>query len=127
MPAFAQQVAAVAAGRQAPVIHVGDLEPARDFLDVRDVCAAYRLCLEAELAPGTILNIASGTARRVGDVLDALIAAAGVAVEVRADPARMRPSDIPRAQGDAGRLRALGWAPAIPWEQTLRDVLLSQS
>ena len=124
VPGFARQVAGIATGRTPPVLSVGALDAARDFLDVRDVCAAYIACLEADLAPGTVLNIASGQARRVGDVLQSLLDLAGVAAEIRIDPARLRPSDIPRALGDAGLARArLGWAPRIAWETTLRDVL----
>ena len=126
VPAFARQVARIAAGRQAPVLQVGALDPMRDFLDVRDVCAAYVACLaRAESLPlGVVFNIASGKPRRVGDVLDALLALAGVTAEVATDHAQLRPSEIPVACGDstlAGRL--LGWTPRIAWEQTLRDVL----
>lgn len=124
--AFAEQVARIAAGKQPPVLKVGALDPMRDFLDVRDVCAAYVACLARadRIAPGTILNIASGQPRRVGDVLASLLAAAGIEAEVATDQGRLRPTDIPVAVGDAGQARALlGWAPAIPWEQTIADVL----
>ena len=124
VPAFARQVARIAAGLQVPVMTVGALAPERDFLDVRDVCAAYAACLSAEVAPGTILNLASGVARRIGDVLQDLLGLAGVEAEIQTDAARLRPGDIPRAVGDASQARRLlGWAPRIAWEQTLRDVL----
>ncbi len=126
IPAFARQIALIRAGRQEPVLRTGNLQPYRDFLDVRDVCRAYALCLAQadRLTPGTILNIASGTARRIGDVLDGLLAVAGVPAAIEDDPGRARPNDIPVAIGDAARLRrTLGWAPEIPWERTLRDVI----
>ena len=123
VPAFARQVARIAAGLQPPVIEVGALEPERDFLDVRDVSAAYARLLAADLPPGAIVNLASGVPRRVGSVLDDLLRLGGVAAEVRADPGRMRGVDIPRAVGDAGLARGLGWVPAIAWERTLGDVL----
>ena len=124
VPAFARQVARIAAGLQPPVLQVGDLSPLRDFLDVRDVCAAYAACIGADLPPGTVLNIAGGQPRRVGDVLQDLLDAAGVQAAPQTDAARLRPSDIPLAVGDAGLARRLlGWAPAIPWAQTLADVL----
>ena len=126
VPAFARQVARVSAGLQPPVLEVGALEPVRDLLDVRDVCAAYALCLRHAdaLTPGTVLNVASGEPRRVGDVLAALIAAGGIEAEVRTDAGRLRPTDIARAVGDATvARRVLGWAPAVPWPTTLRDVL----
>ncbi len=126
IPAFAEQVARIAAGQQPPVLRVGDLSPFRDFLDVRDVCAAYAACVSHAdaLPPGTVLNVASGQPRRVGDVLQSLLDAAGVTAEVQTDSARLRPSDIPLAAGDAGLARRLlGWAPTIPWTQTVHDVL----
>lgn len=125
VPAFARQLARIAAGRQEPVMRVGALDPERDFLDVRDVCAGYAAAIaRAEsLAPGTILNLASGTPRRVGDVLDGLMTAFRIRPRVETDLARLRATDIPRACGDSLRAReVLGWAPAIPWDRTLRDV-----
>jgi GDP-4-dehydro-6-deoxy-D-mannose reductase len=124
--AFARQVARIEAGLQQPVIEVGNLEPRRDFLDVRDVCAAYAACVARRdsIAPGTIFNLASGEARRIGDVLDALLAAAGVTAEIRVDPRRTRSAEVRLAWCDASRARhALGWAPSTPWQQTVRDVL----
>ncbi|GAC1341600.1 MAG: GDP-mannose 4,6-dehydratase [Acetobacteraceae bacterium] len=126
VPAFARQVARIAAGLQERVLHVGALEPMRDFLDVRDVCAAYVAALirRDALAPGAIVNVASGEARRIGDVLAALLELAEVSAEIRTDTARLRPSDIAVAVGDAGLARReLGWAPVIPWSQTLAEVL----
>ena len=40
---FARQLALIRAGKMAPEIHVGNLESARDFIDVRDGVAAMRL------------------------------------------------------------------------------------
>ena len=124
--AFARQVARIAAGLQPPELHVGALDPFRDFLDVRDVCRAYALCLRHRdaIPSGTILNIASGVPRRVGDVLAELLSLADVTAEIRTDPARLRPSEIALAAGDATLARSmLDWSPAIPWRQTLADML----
>jgi nucleoside-diphosphate-sugar epimerase len=126
IPAFARQVARIEAGLQPPVMRVGALDPQRDFLDVRDVCEAYAACLEKAdgLAAGAVFNIASGRPRRIGDVLQALLDVAGVQAEVQTDVARLRPTDIAVAIGDAGLARReLGWGARIPWEETLRDVL----
>jgi GDP-4-dehydro-6-deoxy-D-mannose reductase len=124
--AFAQQIARIAAGLQPPVLRVGALDPQRDFLDVRDVCVAYARCVAqaAAIPPGAILNIASGTARRVGDVLDELVAIAGVDVRIEPDAARFRKAEIPVATGNAAAAgRMLDWAPRIAWRTTLADVL----
>ena len=130
VPAFARQVARIAAGLQPPVLEVGALDPRRDFLDVRDVCEAYVACLrQAEaLEPGLILNLASGTPRRIGDVLDDLLRLAGITVRVETGSALLRPTDLPLACGNAALARQrLGWAPKIAWEETLRDVLADWS
>jgi GDP-4-dehydro-6-deoxy-D-mannose reductase len=123
--AFARQVARIEAGLQPPVMRVGALDPRRDFLDVRDVCAAYAACLRAEaLEPGLILNLASGTARRIGDILHDLLALAGVEAAIETGGALLRPSEIPATLGDSSRAAALlGWRPTIEWQTTLRDVL----
>lgn len=126
VPAFARQIARIAAGRQAPTMTVGSLDPLRDFLDVRDVCDAYTACLgNAEaLPPGCILNVASGLPRRIGDVLTTLLELAGVEATVAADSVLQRRAEIQVACGDSARIwELLGWAPSIPWETTLKDVL----
>jgi GDP-4-dehydro-6-deoxy-D-mannose reductase len=123
---FARQLARIEAGLDPPVLRVGLLETRRDFLDVRDVCRAWALCLEhhERLPPGTVLNLASGTSHRIGDVLDSLLALSGIRASVEIDPARLRPTDIPVAVGDAAAARAvLGWAPRIPWHQTMTDTI----
>jgi nucleoside-diphosphate-sugar epimerase len=124
--AFARQIALIETGQQEPLMRVGALAPCRDFLDVRDVCDAYVACLRMvdRLPPGLILNLASGTARRIGDVLDDLLAISHARPTVETAQTLLRPNDIPVACGDASRSRALlGWRPRIDWSMTLRDVL----
>lgn len=124
--AFARQVALIEAGRQEPVIRTGALDRWRDLLDVQDVCAAYVrvLGLTDRLPPGLAINLCSGRPHRVGDVLAELMALAGVEARVEEAAALLRPTDVPRVQGDPSRAGAiLGWAPAIPWRDTLRSVL----
>ena len=122
--AFAEQIMRIAAGRQNPLMLVGALEPQRDFLDVRDVCAAYIACVLHDLPPGLILNIASGVQRRVGDILAALLSAASVTVRVQTDPARLRATDIAVAAGDASQARILlGWRSTITFDQMIHDVV----
>ena len=126
IPAFARQIARISAGQQAPTMTVGSLDPFRDFLDVRDVCDAYTVCLaNADTLPaGCILNIASGIPRRVGDVLTRLLELAGVEATIASDPGLQRRTEIKLACGDSVRIKELlGWAPSIPWDITLRDVL----
>jgi GDP-4-dehydro-6-deoxy-D-mannose reductase len=123
---FARQVAAIAAGRQPPLIRTGALNRARDFLDVRDICAAYAAALRHApgIAPGTIFNLASGTPRLMSAVLADLLQAAGVTAAIETDEAALRPLDLACTTCTAERARdALHWSPRIAWAQTLSDVL----
>lgn len=126
VPAFAMQIARIEAGLAPPVIHVGNLDAERDFLDARDVASAYaRVVLKSgELAPNTILNIASGIPWRMRDILDLLLAQSSVRIATEQDPQRLRPSDLPCIIGDATLARErLGWAPEHPFEEALAEVL----
>jgi GDP-4-dehydro-6-deoxy-D-mannose reductase len=120
---FARQIAAIEAGRQAPEISVGNLEARRDLTDVRDTVRAYRLIVERGV-PGRPYNVCSGRAVAIRDVLDMLLARARVPVQVKVDPARLRPSDVPLLLGDRSRLQGeLGWTPVLPLEKTVDDLL----
>jgi GDP-4-dehydro-6-deoxy-D-mannose reductase len=123
LSSFARQVAQAERGLTEPVVLTGNLDVRRDFLDVRDVVRAYRLAiLHGE--SGEVYNIARGSANRIGDLLESLIAMASVPVDIRRDPARMRPADTPLMVGDASKLRsATGWEPTVPIDVTLRDTL----
>ena len=120
---FASQIALAEAGQRAPVIDVGNLSAERDFTDVRDVVRAYYL-LATQGKPGAAYNVCSGRAYSIQYLLDTLLSYSRLPIQVRQDPARMRPSDVPRRVGDASALQArTGWQPTIPFEQTLLDIL----
>lgn len=126
IPSFAMQIARIEAGLQPPVLNVGNLEAERDFLDVRDVVAAYALAVAKsdQIAPGTILNVASGVPRRIQSVLDRLMLLSRVPISTKIDSTRMRPSETPRYVGDAGLAkRLLDWSPQIEFDTTLAAVL----
>ncbi len=118
---FAKQVAAIRDGAPASM-RVGNLENRRDFTDVRDIVRAYRLLIEKGSA-GKAYNIASGHEVRVGDVLTRLCELAGVSPVISRDPAFYRPADENPVL-DTRRIRHdTGWAPVIPLDQTLGDIL----
>jgi|TARA_B100001105_G_scaffold248419_1_gene234159 GDP-4-dehydro-6-deoxy-D-mannose reductase len=120
---FAKQIAEIEAGQRPPVIHVGDLNPKRDFTDVRDIVRAYWLSLE-HCSLGEVYNVASGKAYRIKEVLKILLDNSGQDIEVVEDPERLRPSDVPLLLGDNSRFcKATGWVPEIPFEQTAKDLL----
>ena len=123
---FARQIALIEAGKQAPVLKVGNLDAVRDFLDVQDVCSAYIELLKLADKPGhpPCLNIASGHSRTIREVLDLLLSLSTAKINVELDPERLRPSDIPVAVGNARLLQeTTGWQPKIPLQDTLRELL----
>jgi GDP-4-dehydro-6-deoxy-D-mannose reductase len=119
----ARQVALIERGELEPVIRVGNLDAERDLTDVRDIVRAYTLLMEKGV-PGTVYNVSSGVGRPVRAVLEALVQRSRVPVQVETDAARLRPQDVPVLVGDSSRLReATGWAPAIPFERMIDDLL----
>jgi GDP-4-dehydro-6-deoxy-D-mannose reductase len=118
---FARQLALAAKGRAEPVLKVGTLSTARDFIDVRDGVEGMMLMLEAG-QPGQPMNICTGTAFKISEILEMLIDISGLKVRVESDPALVRPSDEPLLLGDNSRLRALGWKQKYTMRQTLTAV-----
>lgn len=121
---FAKQVAEIEAGLRDPVIFVGDLKPTRDFSDVRDIVRGYWLLLERG-TPGEVYNLCSGVDWSIERVLTFLIGQSTARrIEIRQDPSRLRPSDVPFLRGSAEKVeKALGWRGSIPLETTLTDLL----
>ena len=121
---FAKQIVEAEAGLREPVIHVGDLKPTRDFSDVRDIVRGYWALLERGTA-GEVYNLCSGVDWSIERMLSFLVSSSKLErIELRPDPARLRPSDVPVLRGSADKIRqAVGWAPSIPLEQTLLDLL----
>ena len=124
--AFASQIARMEKGLQEPVLSVGNLDAKRDFLHVRDVVDAYLTLIDhsSSLSPGEIFNICSGIPRSIREILEGLLSLSERRIEVRQERKRLRPSEIPVAVGSAAKLKAeTDWAPAMPWEEVLRQTL----
>ena len=120
---LARQIVEIEKGLRPPKIQVGNLEVRRDFVDVRDAARAYWLAATRG-EPGAAYNVASGRAHSIREILDRLLAMSDAVVEVVFDPARLRPAELQVLEGDATAFRtATGWAPTVPFEQTLADTV----
>jgi GDP-4-dehydro-6-deoxy-D-mannose reductase len=119
---LARQLAeAELAGGGEAVLQLGNVESARDFIDVRDAARAQLAASGVE--PG-VYNVCSGRAVKVRELIDLLAAAADVEVRVEVDESRLRADDVPEIRGSAEKLRAAtGWQPEIPLERTTADAL----
>jgi len=131
---IARQIALIRAGRAEPVLQLGDIDVSRDFLDVRDVIAAYFALLEQgrELEQGRkgaaiggeVFNICSGRERTIRELVMRMLVLAGVEAEIVVDTSMLRPSEQRRVVGDNQKLvRATGWAPHLELDQTLTSIL----
>jgi GDP-4-dehydro-6-deoxy-D-mannose reductase len=128
-PALARRILA-ARDQGLDAIRVGNIDVRRDIGDVRDVARAYRLILdglaEGRIAPGTVVNVATGNSVAIRHVLGVLAEIVGVQVGSQVDPTLVRTDDPPEIVGDSSRLRSLtGWEPRIPLRQTLTDLVES--
>jgi len=118
---FARQLALIAKGKLSPIIKVGNLSSARDFIDVRDGVEGMMLLLKNGL-PGEAVNICTGTSYSIKEVLSILIEISGLNVVVEEDPNLLRLSDEPLLLGDVSKLRSLGWTQKHKIRDTLQDV-----
>jgi len=121
---LAKQVAEIEAAICEPAVHVGDLKPRRDYSDVRDIVRGYWLLLERG-EPGEVYNLCSGRSWAIQEVLDFLLGQSRLkGIKVKADPTRLRPSDVMVLEGDPSKIeKATGWKVEIPFERTLTELL----
>ncbi|MCF7859831.1 MAG: GDP-mannose 4,6-dehydratase [Candidatus Cloacimonetes bacterium] len=103
IPSFRKQVEEAKDGG---IIKVGNLEVIRDFSDVRDVVKAYIGLIEKNV-PNFIVNVGSGNAFKLKDVLHSMIKKSGKKLDVEVDPARYRPVDIMELVCDNKKLYSL--------------------
>jgi GDP-4-dehydro-6-deoxy-D-mannose reductase len=122
VPAFAVQLAAIAAKKGPAVIKVGNLDSERDFTDVRDVVRAYRLLIEKG-RPGEAYNIASSREISLRLIMDLLCKITGVRPEIEVDPERYRQAEKRPLLDTAKINKETGWKPEITLETTLQDVI----
>ncbi|MCA8961499.1 MAG: GDP-mannose 4,6-dehydratase [Planctomycetes bacterium] len=123
LSSFARQIERIRVGLEPPVLRTGNLEVRREFLDVRDVVAAYLGLLDAEAADG-VFTVASGRPQLLRGLLERLSQIAGVEFEVETDPARLRPNDLEVLSGSARRLeQTTGWKPHRTIDESLRALL----
>lgn len=105
--------------RRAERIELGNIDVLRDFGDVRSVAEAYAgIALAA--APPPVLNISTGTAHSIRDVIALAAERAGYMPQIEINPAFVRANDVPMLVGDHHRLSETlpDWRPR-PIEDTV--------
>jgi nucleoside-diphosphate-sugar epimerase len=85
--------------RKAPMIELGDIDVRRDFGDVRSVAEAYAGILLAANPP-PILNISTGCAHSIHEIVDLAAQISGHRLAVEVNPLFVRPDDVRVLAGD---------------------------
>ena len=110
--------------KRAESIRLGNLEVARDFSDVRFVVEAYCRLLTSPAAMGRTVNVSSGTAFRLDEIIAKVAELSGHSLTVEVDPALMRSNEVRQLWGDSSLLDSLiGPIDRIPIEATLQWML----
>jgi GDP-4-dehydro-6-deoxy-D-mannose reductase len=121
---FARQIADIVKGGREPIVEVGNLDATRDFVTVEAVVEAYWRLVTTPAAYGQIINVCSGVATSLRHVLEMLVAAAGIPIAVKRDPARVKTVDIDRHCGSPSKLCAiLGESAPVHLEPALRRIV----
>lgn len=118
--------AALRAGREPEPLTLAPLRVRRDYLDARDVAEAAVLAATSPAAGGGphVINIGSGTAVRVRQLVDRLVELSGLPVPVVDVPQPPGRTDVPSLRLDISRAeRILGWRPVVPLDTSLKDTL----
>ncbi len=120
---FCRQVARIEKGLNEPVIYVGNLSARRDFTDVRDIVRAYELLMRKGKR-GETYNVGSGTAVSIESMLKKILSLSDAEIDVRTDPSKLRPSDVPVIAADISKITAdTGWKPEISVDETIKNIL----
>jgi NAD dependent epimerase/dehydratase len=99
-----------------PEIHLGSLEPTRDFNYVEDVCRGFLALAGCKAAIGETVNIGSNSEISIGEAARLIQDILGTTVSIVTDEARIRPrrSEVERLRCDNKKLVALtGYAPQV--------------
>ncbi len=105
-----------------PFILYGDGEQSRDFVYVEDIARACVLAAEAPGLSGAAMNIGTGRATSLNQLVRAVRGLDGAEVQVTRQPAR--PGDIRTSVADiALARRLLGYGPATALEDGLRQMV----
>jgi UDP-glucose 4-epimerase len=110
-------------GGGTPLTIFGDGEQTRDYVYVGDVVAANLLLGDADLPAAATLdarafNVGTGTETTVKELARTLMSAASLEVPVHHAPARA--GEVMHSCLDTGKLRRLGWQPAVTLHEGLR-------
>jgi dTDP-glucose 4,6-dehydratase len=107
-------------------IHVGNVNPMRDFNFVEDTVRGFLLNAAAESAVGRVINLGTGTEISIGELAETICSLAGTSCEIIQDDRRVRPagSEVERLCADNRVARELlGWSPQVSLREGLQRTM----
>jgi len=123
LQSFASQIVRIIRGEIPPILRVGNLESARDFIDVEEVVQIYWKLIQTPPAYGEVVNVCSGVPVKIRAALDTLLAMAGVHIDVQVDPVRLKAIDVPVHYGSRLKLQQLiGETESVPLMLSLERI-----
>lgn len=102
-----------------PEIRLGNIDVAREFNDIRDVSEIYKTILESQSSV-EVVNICSGRAVYLKDVIGELDRLSGYRMNVLTDDNLIRSNEIPILYGDCSVLDS-GFK--VSWKHDVKDTL----
>src|SRR5215211_3005064 len=106
----------------ADVLRLGSTDPRRDLTYVEDTAAGFLAAARSDAAIGRTVQLGTGEAISVGQIVERVGAILGKELTVETDRARVRPaqSEVQLLLSDPSRARELlGWEPAIGIDEGL--------
>ena len=105
------------------VLRLGSLWPKRDLVPIADAAKAIIALLDAATPGVTTVNVASGAAVSMQEVLDHLSVIRGEPLTIETDPAKVRPVERGHLQANVARLKSLiGFTPHTDVKRTLAEL-----
>ncbi len=107
-------------------VHIGNLDPVRDFTYAEDTAAGFVAAAQCGPAVGEVLNLGTGQGVSIGEVVAKVLELVNRDVRLRADEGRVRPeaSEVLRLISDNSKARRLtGWTPQVDFTTGLERVI----
>jgi GDP-4-dehydro-6-deoxy-D-mannose reductase len=119
---LARRAVEIELGMRPPSLQVGAITK-RAIIDARDLVRGLWMSPEC-CTMGDVYNLGATQIYSIQEVIDNIRAQAKTPFTIEQSPALMRPCDEPVIAGDVTKFRTCsGWAPQIPLNTTLRDMM----
>lgn len=120
---IALQIEKIGKGLQPNELYVGNLNSERDFIDIRDVVAAYWKIIKSDF-PGEVFNIGRGRPFKIRKIVEDFIILSGLRIKIVKRENLLRKNDSPCVYSNITKLsKHIKWRPQISLEQSIKDML----